>query len=165
MSRHRFARLPIELAALYLLPLIRQQLPRQYHVAFLPPQFSSSTSPKIWEFIGGKDAFSLRSPSSIKQPSSVELHQHPRFSPRLVALIASYLGIVMSNAILVTYCRQRKYYTVRSLTGWAEMVLSRLFSQIGYFVSPPSLGLCGSASSISPLLFHCGNIIQFGYAR
>lgn len=69
------------------------------------------------------------------------IRQHPRFSLRITALIALSLGIILNAVIYSIY--GRRYYTVRQLTGVAEVVVSPylLFfrSSIIHDLSHPSL--------------------------
>ena len=71
------------------------------------------------------------------------LRQHPHFSLRVTALIALSLGIILNAVIYSTYGRQ--YYTVRQLTGAAEIIV-RLHLPFGcplpllplLFTTPPA---------------------------
>lgn len=61
------------------------------------------------------------------------IRQHPRFSLRITALIALSLGIILNAVIYSTY--GRRYYTVRQLTGAAELIVSPylpFFSLVSY---------------------------------
>ena len=79
-----------------------------------------------------------------------------------MALIAFLLGILLNAAIFNTYDYFWKYYTVRSLTGWAETVVSRRAFLLQFFVLFVfyllSDYILRSTSWMFAFLFHCGSI-------
>lgn len=69
-----------------------------------------------------------------RKTSKKSIRQHPRFSLRITVLIALSLGVILNAVIYSTY--GRRYYTVRQLTGVAEVIVSPLLPCASFVSSP-----------------------------
>lgn len=78
----------------------------------------------------------LEEPQDQNHPktSKKSIRQHPRFSLRIAVLIALSIGVILNAVIYSTYGRQ--YYTVRQLTGVAEVIVSPHLPPSSFVSSP-----------------------------